>query len=175
MIPTWLEIFLVLQLLDKKPTHFGFSYSSFSFIFFNKETNWPILIFSDLFCFVVFGSRPHSVIIQGILKNWKTINQILAVYCSTHFSWCWLLFYATVTYKLLLRFTDSAFLIDILHSLSMNWPIKVQDDHKLHYSLQFFLKQNSFDHFDYNYALLFWNLDGMFFRMMSFCWFCKIY
>lgn len=55
MIPTWLEIFLVLQLLDKKPTHFGFSYSSFSFIFFNKETNWPILIFSDLFCFVVFG------------------------------------------------------------------------------------------------------------------------
>lgn len=55
MIPTWLEIFLVLQLLDKKPTHFGFSYSSFSLIFFNKETNWPILIFSDLFCFVVFG------------------------------------------------------------------------------------------------------------------------
>lgn len=97
------------------------------------------------------------------------------MYCSTHFSWCWLLFYATVTYKLLLRFTDSAFLIDILHSLSMNWPIKVQDDHKLHYSLQFFLKQNSFDHFDYNYALLFWNLDGMFFRMMSFCWFCKMY
>lgn len=86
MIPTWLEIFLVLQLLDKKPTHFGFSYSSFSFIFFNKETNWPILIFSDLFCFVVFGSRPHSVIIQGILKKLKdnkpdtvcTVARILA-------------------------------------------------------------------------------------------------
>lgn len=89
MIPTWLEMFLVVQLLDKKPTkptHFDFSYSSFSFIFFNKETNWPILIFSDLFCFVVFGSRPHSIIIQGILKKLKdnkadtvcTVARILA-------------------------------------------------------------------------------------------------